>query len=128
MSSNDSHIHQESLNGDSDDLESNISLSSTTTANEQPKYYDRKRRLLAAEQTISNGETKKFHSYKKACLDRIVDSLNQKAAQAEQEENHDDKFTSISEHNLTPPATTPERKQQDDDDDDEQHIDIDEQQ
>jgi len=51
---------------------------------EQPKYFDRKRRLLAAEQQISPSEvdtliTKKCSPHKKACLDDIVDSLKQKA-------------------------------------------------
>ena len=60
---------------------------------EQPKYFDRKRRLLAAEQHLSASETdplgaKKNSPHKKACLDDIVDSLNQKA-QAERDEDLD---------------------------------------
>ena len=86
--------------GDSDDLDSNVSLHSTssiiaheTVINEQPKYFDRKRRLLAAEQHLSPSETdplgaKKNSPHKKACLDDIVDSLNQKA-QAERDEDPD---------------------------------------
>jgi hypothetical protein len=88
---------QDSLVADSDDWDSNISSHSTSsTINpdaviEQPKYFDRKRRLLAAEQQISPsdidaGVTKKSNAHKKTCLDDIVDSLNQKA-QAERDED-----------------------------------------
>jgi hypothetical protein len=104
-----------------------------TTMNDQPKYFDRKRRLLAAEQQIPTSETeilitKKSSPYKKACLDEIVDSLNQKA-QAEQEENgeidehvikqgenNDEEEIIITANNdLTPPSTTTEREDEDED-------------
>ena len=75
-------------------MESNLSSSSInqeTIGHDQGKYFHRKRRLLAAEQTISLCESdlslmKKSNSSKKPCLDQIVDSLNQKA-QAEQEDH-----------------------------------------
>jgi hypothetical protein len=103
-------------------LESNVSSSSIThetTVNDQPKYFDRKRRLLAAEQTIPLSEseilfTKKSSPYKKPCLDEIVDSLNQKA-QAEQEENDEVVIKNDEEdptnNNSTPPST--EREDED---------------
>jgi hypothetical protein len=88
---------------DSDDLDSTASTHSssstmgterTATMIEQAqsvvptKYFDRKRRLLAAEplsdQLSSMMIPKKTSPHKKACLDDIVDSLSQKA-QAEQE-------------------------------------------
>jgi hypothetical protein len=125
-----------------DDLESNVSshsISSSsvaheTTMNDQPKYFDRKRRLLAAEQQMSTSETeilitKKSSPYKKACLDEIVDSLNQKA-QAEQEENgeidehvikleenndDEEELVITTNNNLTPPSTTTEREDEDED-------------
>jgi hypothetical protein len=130
ISSNDHNQQQESTMGDLDDSESNISSNSTssiiaheTIINDQPKYFDRKRRLLAAEQQISIPETeilitKKFNSYKKACLDEIVDSLNQKA-QAEQEENNDeedeDERVLSTKKNFTSPSTTIERDDEDED-------------
>ncbi len=122
MSPTDPHQQQDSVLGDLDDVESNVSshsLSSSiaheTTMHDQPKYFDRKRRLLAAEQQMSTSEnelsmTKKGNSYKKACLDEIVDSLNQKA-QAGQEENND----------LPAPSSTTEKEDED------EHIDIDDQ-
>lgn len=63
------------------------------TVVEQPKYFDRKRRLLAAEQHLPTIEidvpiVKKISSSKKACLDEIVDSLNQRA-QAERDEDEE---------------------------------------
>ncbi|UJR24637.1 hypothetical protein I4U23_006011 [Adineta vaga] len=100
-SSNDHNQQHDCTIGDLDDFESTISTNSTssviaqeTVVNDQRKYFDRKRRLLAAEQQISIPETemlmtKKTSVYKKACLDEIVDSLNQKA-QAEREDNNDD--------------------------------------
>ena len=87
---------------DLDDVGSNVSSRSTlsvsaqeaTIAFEQPKYFDRKRRLLAAEPHSVCAETevsisRKTSPQKKTCLDDIVDSLNQKA-QAEQEGEDDD--------------------------------------
>jgi hypothetical protein len=148
FSSNDNNQQQDSIVGDSDDLDSNVSLHSTSsivahdTTIEQPKYFDRKRRLLAAEQQISTSEsdpiiTKKSSPYKKACLDEIVDSLNQKAQaerdeedepeegeieehQMKQEQNDDDDEIVIGQNNhFTPPSTTTERE------DDDEDIDID---
>jgi len=132
--------------GDSDDLDSNVSSHSTSsvvaheTTIEQPKYFDRKRRLLAAEQQISPPEidtliTKKCSPHKKACLDDIVDSLNQKAQaekdeeneqeeeeegefeaiQIKQEENDDEEIVVGTNNNLTPPSTTTEREDEDED-------------
>lgn len=97
------HQHRESVVGDSDDLESNVSSHSTSsvtaheTTIEQPKYFDRKRRLLAAEQQISPSEnetlnTKKNSPHKKTCLDDIVDSLNQKAQAEREEEDEQDEI------------------------------------
>ncbi|CAF0738114.1 unnamed protein product [Adineta steineri] len=134
ISSNDHNHQQDSTIGDLDDLESNISSNSTssliaheTVGNDQRKYFDRKRRLLAAEQQISIPETeilltKKSISFKKACLDEIVDSLNQKA-QAEREENNDDdeEIIKTTKNTLTSPSTTIEREEEDDEED----IDID---
>jgi len=140
ISSNDHNQQQDSTVGDLDDLESNVSshsisssIAHDTTMNDQPKYFDRKRRLLAAEQQIPTSETeilitKKSSPYKKACLDEIVDSLNQKA-QAEQEENgekdehvikqgenNDEEEIIITANNdLTPPSTTTEREDEDED-------------
>lgn len=100
LSPNDQNQQHDSFVGDSDDLDSNVSLHSTssiiaheTVIHEQPKYFDRKRRLLAAEQHLSPTEvdplgSKKNSPHKKACLDDIVDSLNQKA-QAERDEDLD---------------------------------------
>lgn len=70
---------------------SSSSLLHDSSMGDQGKYFHRKRRLLAAEQTISLGENdismmKKSNSSKKPCLDQIVDSLNQKA-QAEREDH-----------------------------------------
>jgi hypothetical protein len=136
--------------GDSDDLDSNVSSHSTSsvvaheTTIEQPKYFDRKRRLLAAEQQISPLEadlltTKKCSPQKKACLDDIVDSLNQKAQaerveedeqqeegeienhQIKPEQNNIDEQEEIvveTNHHLTPPSTTTEREDEDIDIDD----------
>jgi hypothetical protein len=142
ISSNDHNQQQDSTIADLDDLESNISSQSISSSvaheiisNDPPKYFDRKRRLLAAEQQISTSETeilitKKSNPYKKACLDEIVDSLNQKA-QAEQEENSeiDEHVIKVEEeeeekvittnNNLTPPSTTTEREDED------EYIDID---
>ena len=157
ISSNSSVISNGSNNmiGDCDDLDSNVSshsVSSTVTheiTNEQPKYFDRKRRLLAAEQEISPTENdtslpKKCSPHKKACLDEIVDSLNQKAQaekdeEVEQEEGEmevrlvreekneeDDESVHNDEeeeeeivietnNNLTPPSTTTEREDEDED-------------
>ena len=103
---------------DPDDLESNLSSSSMTQetiGHDQEKYFHRKRRLLAAEQTISLPENdyplmKKCNSSKKSCLDQIVDSLNQKA-QAEQDD--DDKHLPSNPDNSTG-----------DDDEDDQHLNI----
>ena len=80
------------------------------TTIEQPKYFDRKRRLLAAEQQISPPEIdtlnmKKNSPHKKACLDEIVDSLNQKA-QAEREDDDEQEQPQ-------------QRREEEDDDDDE---------
>ncbi|UJR34176.1 hypothetical protein I4U23_021583 [Adineta vaga] len=97
FSSNDNNPQHDSIVGDSDDMDSNVSSHSTSsliaheTTIEQPKYFDRKRRLLAAEQQISTLDndgslSKKSSPHKKACLDDIVDTLNQKA-QAEREED-----------------------------------------
>ncbi len=142
ISSNDHNQQQDSTIADLDDLESNISSQSISSSvaheiisNDPPKYFDRKRRLLAAEQQISTSETeilitKKSNPYKKACLDEIVDSLNQKA-QAEQEENSeiDEHVIKVEEeeeekvittnNNLTPPSTTTETEDED------EYIDID---
>jgi len=85
---------------DCDDVESNVSSQSVSsvvaheTTAEQPKYFDRKRRLLAAEQELSPIENqmsmpKKSSPSKKTCLDQIVDSLNQKA-QAEKSEDEEE--------------------------------------
>jgi hypothetical protein len=141
ISSNDHNQQQDSIIGDLDDLESNLSshsisssIAHETILNDQPKYFDRKRRLLAAEQQIPISETeilitKKFNSYKKACLDQIVDSLNQKA-QAEQEENgeidehvirteenrdNEEEIVIKTNNNLTPPSTTTEKENEDED-------------
>ena len=103
-----------------DDLDSNVSLQSISsvighdTTIEQPKYFDRKRRLLAAEQQISGSEndvlvTKKASPHKKACLDDIVDSLNQKA-QAERDEEDEQENIDNDEH---------KKKQEPNDDDEE---------
>jgi hypothetical protein len=113
ISKTSSNQQQDNTFADLDDLESNISSSSIpheTIINDQPKYFDRKRRLLAAEQTIPSSEndiliTKKSSPYKKPCLDEIVDSLNQKA-QAEQEENDEDQIK---------PPTINEREDEDED-------------
>lgn len=150
----------ENNNTDSDDLESTVSphsstsMATTETIHEQPKYFDRKRRLLAAEQQMSTSQcepiiAKKTSPLKKACLDDIVDSLNQKA-QAEREDDednrveitdsHDDaeeqqinkakldeneKETILAvNHTLTPPSTTTEREDDDDEVDDDEDIDI----
>ncbi|CAF3116909.1 unnamed protein product [Rotaria sp. Silwood2] len=154
FSSNDNNHQQDSIVGDSDDLDSNVSLHSTSsivahdTTIEQPKYFDRKRRLLAAEQQISTSENdtliiKKSSPHKKACLDDIVDSLNQKAQaerdeedepeegeiedhQLKQEQNNnnnnnnnnnddDEELVVETNHNLTPPSTTTEREDEDED-------------
>lgn len=143
FSSNENNQHQDSIVGDSDDLDSNVSLHSTSsiaahdTTIEQPKYFDRKRRLLAAEQQMSTSETetlitKKNSPHKKACLDDIVDSLNQKAQaerdeeaeteegeieepQIKQEHNDDDEEIIVGTNNLTPPSTTTEREDEDED-------------
>jgi hypothetical protein len=147
--SNGSHPNQQqdSIVGDSDDLDSNVSSQSTSsvvaheTTIEQPKYFDRKRRLLAAEQQISPPEidlltTRKCSPQKKACLDEIVDSLNQKA-QAEREEEDEQEEGEIEIHqikqeqnevdeeveiivetnnNLTPPSTTTTERENEDED------------
>lgn len=64
--SSDDHRQQHDNNLDNlDDLQSNISLHSVSSSsilhetilNDQPKYFDRKRRLLAGEQQISTSET-----------------------------------------------------------------------
>ncbi|CAF3727740.1 unnamed protein product [Rotaria socialis] len=150
FSLHDNNQQQDSIVGDSDDLDSNVSLHSASsivvhdTTIEQPKYFDRKRRLLAAEQQISTSEldalvTKKSSPHKKACLDDIVDSLNQKAQaerdevdeteegeieehQIKHEQNDDDEdIVAGTNHNLTPPSTTTTERE----DEDEEDIDID---
>ena len=119
-------------------MESNVSshsisssITHETITNDQPKYFDRKRRLLAAEQSLPLTEsemliTKKSSPYKKPCLDEIVDSLNQKA-QAEREENDEsdehlrkqranndeEEIMNTTNQNLTPPSTTTEREDED---------------
>ncbi|CAF1652271.1 unnamed protein product, partial [Adineta ricciae] len=122
-SSHDHNQQHDSTIGDLDDLESTISSNSAssmmtqeTTINDQRKYFDRKRRLLAAEQQIPILEAdmlmaKKSGVYKKACLDEIVDSLNQKA-QAEREENHNTN-SDDDEKNFRSPSTTNEREDED---------------
>ena len=113
---------------------------------EQPKYFDRKRRLLAAEQQLSTSQSdvpvsKKSSPMKKACLDDIVDSLNQKA-QAEREDDdiqaevrtvcqeeleeqqikqekldEDEKeITEATNHTSTPPSTATTEREDDDED------------
>lgn len=166
MSCNDQNQHHDSVVGDSDDLDSNVSLHSTssiiaheTVINEQPKYFDRKRRLLAAEQHLSSSDTdplgaKKNSPHKKACLDDIVDSLNQKA-QAERDEDLDQHegeseeqlqgaidecemkheradvekqdYTGATNDDVTPAFTTRkmEREEEDGDDEEEEEIDVD---
>jgi hypothetical protein len=141
FSSNEINQQQDSLVGDSDDLDSNVSLHSTSslvaheTTIEQPKYFDRKRRLLAAEQQLSTAELdtllpKKSSPHKKACLDDIVDSLNQKA-QAEREEDDEQEKGEIEEHQIkqeqnddedeiiltmNPPSTTTTEREDEDED------------
>jgi hypothetical protein len=113
ISSNEHNQQQDSIIADLDDLESNVSSHESTT-NDQPKYFDRKRRLLAAEKQIPTSETdilitKKSSPYKKACLDEIVDSLNQKA-QAEQEENEEEENGEIDEHVMKQEENNDEEK------------------
>ena len=136
---------------DLDDVGSNVSSRSTLSVNaqesslafEQPKYFDRKRRLLAAEPPSISAETelsisRKSSPQKKTCLDDIVDSLNQKA-QAEQEEEEDDEDhgaegrkqqeTNVEEdfaiETIENVRTVSERADDDDDDDDDdEEIDI----
>jgi hypothetical protein len=128
-------------------LDSNVSSHSTSsivaheTTIEQPKYFDRKRRLLAAEQQISPPDIdtltgKKSSPHKKACLDEIVDSLNQKAqAERDEEDEQEEGEIEIKEEqvdeeeivvetnkNLTPPSTTTTTTEREDEDED---IDID---
>jgi hypothetical protein len=118
-------------------LHSTSSLVAHETTIEQPKYFDRKRRLLAAEQQMSTLEIdtllpKKSSPHKKVCLDDIVDSLNQKA-QAERDEEDEQEEGEIEEHQikqeqnndeeeivvtLNPPSTTTEREDEDIDIDD----------
>ncbi|CAF1073397.1 unnamed protein product [Adineta steineri] len=125
FSSNENNPQHDSIAGDSDDLDSNVSSQSVSsslvaheTTNEQPKYFDRKRRLLAAEQQISTSETdtlviKKSSPHKKACLDDIVDTLNQKAQAEKYDEDEQDE-------NIINELEIKQEQNDDDDDDDEE--------